>query len=103
MAAVPVILVVDDDPDVRQTLIQALESDGMTVVDAASGQEALRILDRDPTIGILLADIMMPGITGITLAEQAAKLRPDVKIVLSLRARQSDLSDQIADPEAIQD
>jgi CheY-like chemotaxis protein len=77
-----VVLIVDDDPDVRQSLIQALEHDGMTVVEAASGQEALRILASDPTIRVMLADIMMPGITGITLAERAAGLRPDVKVVL---------------------
>ncbi len=79
----PIVLVVDDDPDVRQVLTDALETDGMTVIEAASGHEALRILDRDPTIGILLSDVMMPGITGITLAQQVAALRPDVKILLT--------------------
>ncbi len=53
------------------------------MIEAASGHEALRILDRDPTIGILLSDVMMPGITGITLAQQVAALRPDVKILLT--------------------
>jgi CheY-like chemotaxis protein len=55
----------------------------MTVVDASIGEEALRILGGDPTINILLTDIMMPGITGITLAERAAALRPDLKIVFT--------------------
>jgi CheY-like chemotaxis protein len=77
-----VVLVVDDDIEVRRSVVDALESDGMTVIDAASGQEALRILGGDPTICLLLTDIMMPGITGITLAERAAEIRPDVKIIL---------------------
>jgi len=83
MPSGPVVLVVDDDPDVRELMTQTLEREGMTVVDASSGAEALRILGRDPTIDILLTDIMMPGITGITLAERAAALRPDLKIVFT--------------------
>jgi CheY-like chemotaxis protein len=81
MGTIPVVLVVDDDPDIRRSVVQALEDGGMTGIPAASGREALRILDRDRTISILLTDIMMPGITGTTLADQASGLRPDVKIV----------------------
>jgi CheY-like chemotaxis protein len=77
----PVGLVVDDDPDIRRSVMQALEDAGMMGIGAASGQEALRILDRDPTVGVLLTDIMMPGITGTTLADHAARLRPDVKVM----------------------
>jgi len=91
MAAAPVVLVVDDDPSVRQVLVGALQMDGMTVVDAGGGQEALRILQHDPTICILVADIMMPGITGVTLVEEAAKLRPDVKAILATAYSPSDL------------
>jgi CheY-like chemotaxis protein len=91
MIADPVVLVVDDDPGVRQVLVTALEMDGMTVVDAAHGQEALRILQHDPTICVLVADIMMPGITGVTLVEQAAKLRPDVKTLLMTAYAPDDL------------
>jgi CheY-like chemotaxis protein len=77
----PIVLVVDDDPDIRRSVVQALEDDGMTGIGATSGQEALRILGRDPTIALLLIDIMMPGITGTTLADHAVRLRPDVKIM----------------------
>ena len=77
----PVVLVVDDDPDIRRSVVQALEDDGMMGIGAASGQEALRILNRDPTVGVLLTDIMMPGITGTTLADHAARLRPDLKVM----------------------
>jgi two-component system, cell cycle sensor histidine kinase and response regulator CckA len=82
MSNAPVVLVVDDDPEVRRALTQGLTNDGMTAIDAASGQEALRILAADPTIGVLLTDIMMPGIAGTTLAERAARLRPDLKILM---------------------
>lgn len=81
MQARLVVLVVDDDPDVCRSVLQALEDDGMMGIDAASGQEALRILSGDPTIRLLLTDIMMPGIAGTTLADRAAELRPDVKVM----------------------
>jgi two-component system cell cycle response regulator CpdR len=92
MVSAPVVLVVDDDPGVRQMLIHALEADGMTVVGAASGREALRILQCDPTVTVLVSDIMMPGITGITLAAEAVKLRPDVKTLLMTAYAPADLT-----------
>jgi CheY-like chemotaxis protein len=82
-SAGPVVLVVDDDPEVRDTLTNILESRGYTVVDAATGREALDILERDDTIGILFTDVIMPGISGITLAKKAMQMRPDLKVVLS--------------------
>ena len=81
MGADPIVLVVDDDPDIRRALVQALEEDGMTGIQAASGHEALRILGGDRSIGVLLTDIMMPGIAGTTLAGRVSELRPDVKIM----------------------
>jgi CheY-like chemotaxis protein len=79
----PTVLVVDDDPEVRETLINILEARGYVVVDAASGREALDILEGDETIRILFTDVMMPGISGITLAKKAMEMRPDLKVVLA--------------------
>jgi CheY-like chemotaxis protein len=91
MESDPVVLVVDDDSDVRESIIHALEMDGMTVVDAAGGEEALRILQCDRSISVMLTDIMMPGITGVTLAERVAEVRPDVRILLMTAYAPSDL------------
>jgi two-component system cell cycle sensor histidine kinase/response regulator CckA len=82
-SAPPVVLVVDDDHDVRATVTGILESRGYTVVEAASGREALEILARDETIGVLFTDVMMPGISGITLAKRALEKRPGLKVVLT--------------------
>jgi len=79
----PVVLVVDDDPEVRETLVNILEARGYTVIDAASGREALDILEHDETVQVLFTDVMMPGISGITLARKAMELRPDLKVVLA--------------------
>jgi DNA-binding NtrC family response regulator len=91
MATAPVVLIVDDDPAVRRVLVKALEEDRMIVVDAAGGEEALRVLQRDPTICVMVADIMMPGISGVTLMQEAAKLRPDVKAILMTAYAPADL------------
>ena len=89
-----VVLVVDDDPDICRSVLQALDDDGMMGVDAASGQEALRILSGDPTIRLLLTDIMMPGIAGTVLADRAAELRPDVKVMFMTAYAQASLLGQ---------
>jgi CheY-like chemotaxis protein len=91
----PVVLVVDDDPEVRQTLVNILEARGYTVIEAAGGREALGILERDMTIGILFTDVMMPGISGITLAKKAMELRPDLKVVLSSAYMGDDRADDM--------
>ncbi len=91
MQAHPVVLVVDDDPDICRSVLQALEDDAIMGIGAASGQEALRILSVDPTIRLLLTDIMMPGIAGTVLAERAAELRPDVKIMFMTAYPQASL------------
>jgi CheY-like chemotaxis protein len=53
------------------------------VIDAASGRQALDVLERDSTIEVLFTDVMMPGISGITLAKRALAMRPDLHVVLT--------------------
>jgi CheY-like chemotaxis protein len=79
----PIVLVVDDDSEVRETIISLLEPRGFTVVDASNGRQALEILEQDPTIDVLFTDVMMPGISGITLARRALELRPGLRVVLT--------------------
>jgi CheY-like chemotaxis protein len=78
-----VVLVVEDDPDVRQTAAEILEANGFTAVEAANGREALEILRRDPSISAMFADVIMPGISGTTLAQKAMEFRPDLKVLLT--------------------
>jgi CheY-like chemotaxis protein len=58
------ILVVDDNEALRENLAEALELEGYEVVVAADGPDALARLDEDPSIGIVLLDLMMPGMDG---------------------------------------
>ncbi len=75
------VLVVDDDPDVRAFAMSVLEDAGYDVLGAGGGIEALSLLEDHPEIGLLLIDVVMPGIDGIMLADMAKTRRPDVRVV----------------------
>jgi two-component system response regulator HydG len=75
MSAMIRILVVDDNPDMAETLADILELKGYTVHAAASGAEALEILQDQP-VDILLTDVKMPGMNGLELYRETRKLYP---------------------------
>lgn len=59
------ILVVDDEPDIRQLLRILLENRSYQVAEASSGEEAVRRLRTDPAYDLVVMDIMMPGMDGV--------------------------------------
>jgi GAF domain-containing protein/ActR/RegA family two-component response regulator len=76
------ILLVEDEDEVRELAREILEMNGYTVLDAASGAEALRVCrQRQDPIHLLLTDVVMPGMSGPELARQAEALRPEAKVV----------------------
>ena len=77
------VLLVDDDDTVRLTSASLLEDMGYEVLAAASGADALDILDRDESIDVLFTDVIMPGMDGGELAEQARRRRPDLRILFT--------------------
>jgi len=76
------ILVVDDEPDVRGLAREILEAGGYEVLEAGDGEEALRVAEahRAP-IHLLLTDIVMPRLNGVELASRLTQLRPDTKVL----------------------
>jgi len=76
-----VILVVEDEDQVRRTTIDGLTELGYAVREARSGVEALAILASDLSIALLFTDVVMPGLDGRQLAERALRQRPDLKIL----------------------
>jgi CheY-like chemotaxis protein len=58
------VLVVDDDPDIRDTLRDVIEAEGHPVVCAADGEEALRELARGLRPSLVVLDLMMPRLSG---------------------------------------
>jgi PAS domain S-box-containing protein len=78
------ILIAEDDPFVRSSVIQRVEALGYKVVAAVNGNDALLKLRANPEIDMLFTDIVMPGgMSGWELADQARQIRPGLPVVYS--------------------
>ena len=77
------VLVVEDDAEVRTISVDALRYLGYAVLHAASAEEALEVMGRHPRIDLLFTDIVMPGVTGRMLADLAAKSHPGLKVLFT--------------------
>jgi PAS domain S-box-containing protein len=76
------VLLVDDEPLVRMIASEALEELGYTVIEAGDGATALKILNSDQTISLLVTDVGLPGgINGRQVADAARVARPDLKVL----------------------
>jgi PAS domain S-box-containing protein len=76
------ILIVEDDPDVRAFLVEALRDLNYRTLSAPDAGAALRILKRaNNRIDLLLTDVVMPGLNGRELAVEAQQHRPDLKVL----------------------
>ena len=75
------ILVVDDDPDIRQLLMDRLTAYGYRVDTAVDGREALRLVQQETFNGMIL-DIGMPDIDGIEVLQQLRKSHPGLPVVM---------------------
>ena len=76
------VLVVDDDPLVLSATGAMLEDLECLVTEAASGEEALRILESGVSFDVVLTDQAMPGMTGVQLAAALAARWPDLPVIL---------------------
>ena len=75
------ILIVDDEKPIRDLLARALGAD-YEVVTAADAELAMKALDDDPSIALMLSDVRMPGADGITLLKAARAKRPDLAVIM---------------------
>jgi two-component system response regulator GlrR len=88
------ILVVDDEPDVRDVLAQALTVKGYRVTAAEAGHEALRLVKSDPP-QLMISDLQMEDADGLELIEKIKTSYPDLPVIL--------LTGMIFDPDVIRD
>jgi CheY-like chemotaxis protein len=83
LPALGVVLVVDDEADVRRFAVESLEEAGFEVLEAADAEAALRILQDRSDIKVLVSDVRMPGsLNGYRLAQRARERWPHMEIVL---------------------
>jgi two-component system, cell cycle sensor histidine kinase and response regulator CckA len=83
MAGCTTILAVDDDDDVRALIRDVLSPAGFRVLEAASGEAALQVLETDEPVDLIVTDMVMPGINGMALARYARRLRPGMRILFA--------------------
>ena len=77
------ILVVEDEPTVSALACRTLMSEGYHCLRASSAGEAIRLLEREGRVDLMLTDIVMPGGNGADLAERALALRPELQVLYS--------------------
>jgi len=73
---------VDDDAQVRRSLAKVIEAHGLSAIEASSGAEALAILDQDGEVPLVISDIYMPEMDGVTFIREALQRYPDMAIVM---------------------
>ena len=78
------ILVVEDDPDLRETLLEVLEDEGFEVSIAANGREALDILETRRGAALVLLDLVMPDMDGLEFLRRQLQspALPSVPVVI---------------------
>ena len=92
-----VILVVEDEPDVRRMAERILTKNGYSVIATGGGEEALEVCGRPgQAIDLLLTDVIMPEMLGTELVDRAKALRPKLTVVFM-----SGYSHEVLAPEAL--
>jgi two-component system, cell cycle sensor histidine kinase and response regulator CckA len=76
------VMLVEDEDAVRMFGARALRNKGYTVVEAPSGEEALRLLgEQGDAIDVLITDVVMPGMDGPTMIRRVRESHPDMKVI----------------------
>lgn len=81
--ALPIrVLLVEDEGTVRTVAMRILQRRGFAVLVASSAQDALTMLAASDGVDVIVSDVMMPGMTGLELAERVAATKSPPPIVL---------------------
>jgi CheY-like chemotaxis protein len=74
------VLVVDDEVDLLEIAVSYCEEMGLRVLHATDGESAVEIAEREPHVDLLLTDVVMPGMNGVTLAKRLRTRYPQLKV-----------------------
>ncbi len=75
------ILIVDDEPIVRESIREWLKDAGYQVATAESGEEAREVVQKQD-FSVMILDIRLPGMTGITVLKEVKALKPEMKSII---------------------
>ena len=80
-APAPRVLVVDDDVSILGVIAEVLTDDGYSVTTASTGEDAIGLLKGEP-FALVMTDIRLPGVNGVTVLEQVKKLHPRTHVIM---------------------
>ncbi len=75
------VLLVEDAPMIRRLARQIMVRAGYTVIEAADANQAITLVEKHPRIDVLLTDLIMPGPSGVELAEHLRTTRGDIRVL----------------------
>ena len=78
---VPKVLIVDDEEGIRESL-KLILGDHYDIILTDSGEQALRVLEADPSIALVLMDIKMPKVDGLDVLKAMKAKRPNLNVVM---------------------
>ena len=84
------ILVVDDEPDIRNILRILLEAKGYAVLEANNGRAAVQLVRRQPELDLIIMDIMMPELSGLDASDKIRALTAAPILFLTARTQERD-------------
>src|SRR4030042_5192631 len=76
-----VVLIVDDEEGIRESLSGIFEDEGYNVLTSSSGEEALRIL-KEQNPELILLDVWLPGIDGVQTLKDIKNMKPDLPVIM---------------------
>jgi CheY-like chemotaxis protein len=77
------VLLIEDEPSIRQLLHTILESLGLEVREAGDGPQGIALAQGMPHLDLLFSDVVLPGLSGIEVAERVRALHPGAAVILS--------------------
>lgn len=96
------VLVVEDDNNVREIAVESLESSGFTVISAANANEGLALTKTHDAIKLVFSDVIMPGgMSGIDMAEKILSERPQLPVLLATGYTEQSNKDRLLDNENV--
>jgi len=83
-----VILIVEDEPDIRDGIRILLSGEGYTILEASNGEDALKLVNE--ALDLVILDIMLPGMSGIKVCEEIRKVSTVPILFLTAKSQESD-------------